>query len=450
MQKFLRSLILALSFLMPLVAFAAIFPDVSDGHPYKAEVEFLVRAGVIKGNPDGKFYPERQVNRAEFLKLLYAATNRTPNPDRVGCFPDIERGSWYESYVCDAASKENGFVQGYSDGKFRPGSPVSRTEALKMITTVFKLNAPDISALDKELIKFVDISVSAWYTKYISAAFRDGILPIAGQEAARFYPDKELLRGEAAAYIYNALHALERQELQASSSSSSSVSSTSARNSSSSSSSADASKSVTFPFNDAGKFMAKKPVGYVFTLKEKVVVHVDVLIVGFYSSDVTCRLYLLDKDGFSYEYYLGVQTAGSCVIHAAVKPGTYQLQIQPTAADVGYSVNASVGVSDGNDGFSDAIKLTSDNARAGVLEARDLYDWYTFTPTSTGESLVDVAGTEAVSCIIYTPSTVDQFGFSGPQCGVPYKFEAGVTYVFGVGRKSGTLEKKVTYTVRWR
>jgi hypothetical protein len=106
----------------------------------------------------------------------------------------------YESYVCDAASKEHGFVQGYPDGKFRPDGPVSRTEALKMIFEVMELPAPSISESDRDVIKFVDISVAAWYTKYLYAAFAEGMLPIPGQTGSHFYPDRGLTRGEMAAY----------------------------------------------------------------------------------------------------------------------------------------------------------------------------------------------------------------------------------------------------------
>jgi hypothetical protein len=445
------SLQVALAGLMiPLAVIAAgIFPDVGDDHPYKGAIESLARSGIIKGNPDGKFYPERSVNRAEFLKLLYIATNRQPKPINVACFTDVERGSWYESYVCDAASKENGFVQGYSDGKFRPASPVNRTEALKMIFTVFGLQTPDISASDQDLIKFVDISVTAWYSKYISAAYKNGILPIPGHSGARFYPDKELLRGEAAAYMFNALNIRSEENT---SSSTSSMASSMGRSASSYSSESFALKNVSFPFSDSDKFVAKKPVSYLFTLtSSRTVASINVNVTGYYPSDVTCRLYLMNDQGFTSEYYLGVQSGDSCYINASLRAGNYQLQIQPTVADVPYSVNASVGATDGNDGFMDAIKLTRDLPKTATLDIGDLADWYTFSVTSNMTAKVDVTSADSVKCVIYTPLTVDQFGFSGPECGKAYDFVAGETYVIGISRPSDSeMAKKIIYTVNWR
>ncbi len=425
--------------LFPLVALAAgMFPDVGDTYPFKGEIESLARAGVINGNPDGKFNPDRSVNRAEFLKLLYTASGRKP-VILSGCFTDVDRGSWYEAYVCDAASKANAFVQGYSDGRFRPASPVSRTEALKMVFTVFGLAAPEVTSADQDLIKFVDISVSAWYSRYIIAAYKNGMFPITGQSGVRFYPDRELTRGEAAAYIFNAQVAMKKAML-----------SSSASSSASSVAPADIIKQVTFPFKDTDKFLAKRPTSYQFRINAKGVVHVQADVIGFYPSEITCRLYLIENDGFSNEYYLGTQTANSCILNVNVRPGTYHLQLQPTVADVNFTVNASVGTGDGNDGFLDAIWLKSGTPRTGMMEPNDLGDWYSFTVEKEMDGTVEVSGTSKVDCIIYTPKEVDQYGFTGPECGKPYHFFPGDEYIIGIGRGMNDLEKTVTYTVKWQ
>ena len=446
-----RSLALAAVLLIPLaVSAAGVFPDVGDKHPFKAEIESLARAGIVKGNPEGKFNPDMSVNRAEFLKMLYVATGRTPNAISSSCFADVEHGSWYELYVCDAASKKNSFVQGYSDGKFRPASPVSRTEALKMVFTVFGLSAPDISSNDQDIIRFIDISVTAWYSKYVSAAYRVGILPIASQGGSHFYPDQHMLRGEAAAYIFYALNA----KTNTSASSSSVTSSASSRRSVSSSQAAvvDTVEKVSFPFSDSDIFSGKKSTSYEFELKAaKTQVSISVQVTGYYPSEVSCRLYLFGKEGFSDEYYLGVQNDNNCSIVVNARPGKYQLQLQPTVANVPFTVHAASGATDGNDGFMEAIAVKVMTPRTAVLETGDLYDWYSFSTTTTYTTIVDIAAQEKITCIIYSPSDVDQFGFSGPECGKPYTFVPGETYIIGVGRGNGVSPiKKITYTLKWQ
>jgi len=444
--RFLR-LTVATGLLFPLVAMAAgIFPDVRTGHPYKEEIESLARAGIIKGNPDGKYSPERSVNRVEFLKLLYTATERTP-AKLSGCFSDVEAGSWYENYVCDAASEKNRFVAGYSDGKFRPASPVNRTEALKMVFTVFGLPTPDLTTAQQDLIKFVDVPAAAWYTKYMRAAYIFGVLPIAGQTGSRFYPDKELTRGEAAAYIFNAIYS---DRLSSSSSSTSSLS-VSAAMSSSSSVAVVTEKNVSFPFSASAQFTEKMPMSYLFTLTDaKTLFRADVSTTGFYPSDITCRLYLLKENGFSDEYYLGVQSENTCRINVALRPGSYQLQLQPTVASVAYTVVTSVAKSDGNDGFMEAVTLLKNLVRTSTLEAGDLYDWYSITVNKDQMVTVGVTAAVKTNCIIYTPPTVDQFGFTGPECGKPYTFVGGETYIVGIGRENTDLNTAVTYTISWQ
>jgi hypothetical protein len=444
------SLLIASSLLFAVpIASAGLFPDVADGNLFRAEIESLVRAGVIKGNPDGTFKPQKSVNRAEFLKMLYSATGKTPRSVNVACFADVEAGSWYESFVCDAAAKENGFVKGYSDGKFRPASPVSRTEALKMVFMVFGLSAPDITESDKAIIKFVDVSPSAWYAKYLSAAYNQGLFPIAGFNGTRLNPDQELRREEAAAYIYNAARVLEAQNMKSSSASSVAAESAQAM-SSSSSTRTEIMKKVTFPFYDEDQFIEKNPAAYVFTLGAKTDVEIRVTVSGFYTSDVSCRLYRLDNDGFSNEYYLGYQEAGVCTVHATVGSGRYQLQLQPTVKGVPYAVTAKTYVSDGNDGFVDAVPLKINMPKTEILGPSDLIDWYSFSFTAQTNATLEISAGEPITCIIYTPASVDQFGFSGPECNKSYLFgvnDIDTPYLVGIGRKQGDMFHKIPYTV---
>lgn len=422
--------------------FAAVFPDVPDGHIYQTEVETLVNAQVINGNPDGRFSPDRQVNRAEMLKMLYRARGRTPDPTSRGCFRDVEPGSWYEEYVCDAAAQ--GYVQGYSDGTFRPANDVNRVEAIKMITQVFALPVEEITGEHREIVKFVDVSVAAWYTKYLYAAFEYGILPIAGQEGAQFHPDWPLLRGEAAAYIFNTLTADIRESREQTQRSSSS-SSTSTGTSSSSSSAVAQSQDVTFPFSKSGKFTEKDTFSYLFSLARSTVASFTVSLQSS-AGKVSCRLYLLNESGFSSEYYLGYQEGNTCYLKTALRPGNYQLQLQPTIAGATYDVDAEETTGDGNDGFVQAIRLSTGTSATYVLTENDFEDYFTFTVSEEKNMTVSASSAAQVRCLVYAMGDVDLFGFDGPQCNQSYSFPTG-TYYVGVGRKSPKSAKQ-TYTIQ--
>lgn len=437
---------------------AATFPDVPDGHLFQGSVEALVQAQVINGNPDGTFAPDDYVNRAAMLKMLYKAKGKTPDPLSVRCFPDVEIGSWYESYVCDAAAMR--YVNGYSDGTFRPDTPVNRVEALKMITQVFNIPVEEVTESDRDLVKFVDVSVSAWYTQYLITAYLKEILPIPGQSGSEFHPDMMLTRGEAAAYIYNALGVeLSESRKQKESSSSSSVASsvesssdqTSSDDNAESSASSVASSEISiiqavFPFEYEARFKEKESKSYYFDIDTKKTVSVTTSLQSGQPGEVVCRLYLVDESGFSDEYYLGFQSGNSCYITATLSPGEYQLQVFPTVKDTTYMTKAELVSGDGNDGFSESVTLSVNNPVEGVLTAVDLEDWYKFTVLSEQKMTFAMSNSTELRCIIYVMNDVDLASFSGPQCNQSYDFPAG-TYYIAVGRKAPKGAQQ-SYTVR--
>lgn len=448
----LSLLAVPLAALFAVGASAAIFPDVPSDHVFREPIEALVNAGVVTGNPDGTYAPDRKVNRAEMLKMLYKAMGKLPDNASRACFSDVERLSWYESYVCDAAAHH--YVEGYSDGTFRPGNTVNRVEAIKMVMQVFGIPVAEVGEQARQVVKFVDVSISAWYTKYLYAAYTKGILPIAGQDASRFYPDWPLLRGESAAMIFNGLHADLAERRKTSSAASFAASSTGSvgetpltQGASASSQGAAAGEyEVPFPLESAGKFIERKSLTYAFALDHAAVVQTVVTLQQGQQGEVSCRLYLMAASGFSYEYFLGFQEGGTCTIKSALRPGSYRLQLQPTVANTTFKVKATETASgDGSDGFAQAQSLPMNLARTGTLAPSDIQDWYTFTVSSSKSLQITVSDSTQLTCLIYPMEDVDLYGFSGPACGQNYEFQPG-TYVIAVGRKS-PMDARQTYTI---
>jgi hypothetical protein len=442
--------------LVPFSALASgtIFPDVPANHLYREEIEELVGSGIINGNDDGTFAPERSVNRAEMLALLYRASGRTPDPTAGNCFPDVS--GWYESYVCDAAA--NRFVQGYPDGNFRPGSSVNRAEALKMIIGMFGISTVKYGVEQRDIIKFVDVSTSAWYSGYLYTAFASGILPIAGQEGARFYPEWPLMRGEAAAYISNALHVELKQDRASSAAQESSmanaVSSAAVASTMSAGASAAAissarpvSQAVLFPFTTSGKFSGKQTFSYTFTVQSDAVALTKVQLTGDTGS-VSCRLYLLGKEGFSTEYYLGTQESASCTMLTALRAGNYQLQLQPTVADASFTVDMNTSTGDGNDGFRESKRILPGIGKTVTLMPNNYADYYTFSVVNEVSMKVELSNVSPLKCMVNPLDDVDLASFSGPQCNQTYLYPKG-TYTVSVSR-GATKSAKQTYTIMLR
>jgi len=427
--------------LFTLSASAASFPDVPRDHPFGASIAVLADMKIVSGNPDGNFYPAKPVNRAEFLIMLYRAKGWTPSAPSSTCFPDVSRGSWYEAVVCDASAK--GYVGGYSDGKFRPEKEVNRVESLKMI---FKTFGYDSTKTSSKISTYIDVQSSAWYMPYFSAAFAYNILPVTGQGTAYYYPESALLRGEAAAYIHNAMNARVTDAQSSSSAMSSAVSATSRRSSAGSAASEDISiHNFDFPFSDEGTFTKKSKEVYRFSLKAATVVDVVASVnANSTPQGISCTLFRLNSSGLSYEYYFGFESSNECRLNVSLGSGDYQLEAWPKMSGASFSVFTKEGVSNGNDGFREAKALQKGASKVGILNVGDTGDWYKFTLTQETTMTLNISSGD-IRCLIYPMDDVSLFSFSGPVCNEEYSFPKG-TYYIGVIRENGNAEKQ-TYTI---
>lgn len=134
-----------------------------------AGISLLTDAGVVQGNPDGTFAPQRRINRAEFMKIAYflntdAFVDNDTTPRSYTCFPDVPKDVWFNLYVC--AGKDKKILTGYADSLFHPERGISYAEAVTILGRLFKY--PTNSAAGDE-----------WFTPYMrTAQARGTLLPL--------------------------------------------------------------------------------------------------------------------------------------------------------------------------------------------------------------------------------------------------------------------------------
>lgn len=172
-----------------------IFSDVDFSHKYALAIGYLKEWGILNGYSDGSFQPEKEINRAELLKVLIMAAGHSPSEAYGNCFPDV-KSEWFSPYVCFAKAK--GWIDGYSDGSFKPGRSVSKAEALKMIFNTFEV---EVAETDYDV--FNDVKVGNWYTDFIYSA---DLLGITDDLGPYFKPNSNILRGQLSEYIFRALN----------------------------------------------------------------------------------------------------------------------------------------------------------------------------------------------------------------------------------------------------
>lgn len=159
-------------------------------------VEILAGEGYIAGTGDG-YEPGRQINRAEFTKIMTMALGYEVPEVRDMAFGDVAEASWYAPYV--EAARINGLVEGDDDGNFRPDDSISRQEAVTILARAATDELPDTYA-----ITFDDAaSVPDWAVAGVTFAAYSGI--IEGDPDGSFYGERSMTRAEAAVIIYRYL-----------------------------------------------------------------------------------------------------------------------------------------------------------------------------------------------------------------------------------------------------
>lgn len=165
MRHAVVSALLAAALLAPAVPALAApmpFPDMEwTWYRQREAVDSLKNTGVIGGYPDGTFRPDTTINRAEFLKIVFAAKGgNVPAP--TSCFSDVPADAWYAPYVCAALNRK--IVNGYPDGSFKPETPVNTAEALKIMLLAYGRDLKDDSG-------------EQWYAPYVAELDRTQVLP---------------------------------------------------------------------------------------------------------------------------------------------------------------------------------------------------------------------------------------------------------------------------------
>ena len=112
-------------------ALAASFPDVSSSADYAEAVEYVSDIGLMVGDEQGKFNPNKTVTRAEMAAIICRMLGETEGLSKSGKFSDVPTSHWANPYVAKAA--ELGIVSGYGDGKFGPSDTVTYEQAVTMI-----------------------------------------------------------------------------------------------------------------------------------------------------------------------------------------------------------------------------------------------------------------------------------------------------------------------------
>ncbi len=159
-------------------------------------IEELMDMGVISGNDDGSFAPNRQLNRAEVSKVIVLATGVDFDTTGGPHFPDVTDGAWFYDYV--ETMYNYGWINGYPDGQFRPGVGINRAELAKMVINAFEIDQ-DLSGAPH----FDDVDSADWFYGYVETAYNYGLMR--GYGDGSFGPGDAVTRAQTVKIVYDSL-----------------------------------------------------------------------------------------------------------------------------------------------------------------------------------------------------------------------------------------------------
>ena len=159
-MKKLFSFILIISMMLGTVAYATGLTDINKTHWAYNDIQLGIEKGFFSCYPDGSFKPERNLTRAEAIKVITEFLGRTVAKPTESEFTDLDVNSWYAPYI---HVSDFLFPEKWIDEKLiKADKPITREEVVYALVTAmrydYKKADADLSLLkgfkDKEKIGF--------------------------------------------------------------------------------------------------------------------------------------------------------------------------------------------------------------------------------------------------------------------------------------------------------
>ena len=137
----------------------SVFTDVETGAWYAQAVDCLYGLEVIKGYEDGTFLPNARISREEFTAMVCRAYNAKTIQSANNPFSDVFAG-WAYDFIITAAG--NNWVNGYSDGTFKPKSDITRAESVTIFNRILERKVLTKGIPEENYTLYSDLRIEHW------------------------------------------------------------------------------------------------------------------------------------------------------------------------------------------------------------------------------------------------------------------------------------------------
>lgn len=178
----------------------SIFYDIQ-GNWAQGCINRLAEQGIINGYPDGSFRPDLYINRAEFAAIVGKAFPQAVQTRNAVEFKDVPGYYWAHEQIKQAY--QTGFISGYPRKLFKPSQKISRTQVLVALTS--GLNYSPTMQATTTLNYFADANTIPAYARTKIATATENRLVVNYPNVRYFNPNKKATRAEVAAFLCQAM-----------------------------------------------------------------------------------------------------------------------------------------------------------------------------------------------------------------------------------------------------
>ena len=145
------------------------FKDTPNNEWHSAFVGYLEKYNIISGYEDGTFRPDESITQAEFVTIAvryYSLFNEVKSVSNTTKYNDLSNNYWAIKNISYATSEK--WLNGYSDGSFRPDIVITRAEVVTIINRATGRNA-DTEFINKNLTvlnRFTDVKNNSHWAAY--------------------------------------------------------------------------------------------------------------------------------------------------------------------------------------------------------------------------------------------------------------------------------------------
>jgi ABC-type polysaccharide/polyol phosphate transport system ATPase subunit len=178
---------------------AACFSDVPEAHVNYEDICKLSAHAITSGVGEGNYLPDQPVTREQMaLFIIRALGELTPPRPSVPSFVDVSPDRSSYAFIEEFARR--GLVADIEDGRFLPGSLITREQAAVSIIKALGHKEPPAP----QASRFRDVSPSSPVDAFIEELARRGI--VTPDASGCFRPEDYVTRGEVAAMLVRAFN----------------------------------------------------------------------------------------------------------------------------------------------------------------------------------------------------------------------------------------------------